>query len=185
MSRVTALLTAVLTGLVGAAVLHIIIILALPHFTGKDAHTRVRSEGVANRFHVLDDKPDRVGLANTDPYIKTAVCHFETSERAVRLTGPANADFWSLAVYDQNSNEVFSMNDRTSVDGTMDVVVASPVQVARLRREPPDALSGAIIIEMGPPAGYAVLRVLTPQASFDSGALAFLASAGCAALTVN
>lgn len=185
MSRIMAILTAVLTGLIGAAVLHIVIILALPHFTGKDAYTRVRAEGAGNKFHLLDDTPDRSGLSNTDPYLKTAVCHFETTERGVRLTGPASTDFWSLAVYDENSNEVFSMNDRTSVDGTLDVVVASPVQVARLRRQPPEALSGTIIIEIAAPAGYAVLRMLTPQRSFESGAVAFLSSAGCAALTVN
>ncbi|MCL6708262.1 hypothetical protein M8R20_14780 [Pseudomonas sp. R2.Fl] len=185
MGRLTAILTAVLTGLIGAAVLHIVIILALPHFTGKDAYTRVRSEGAANRFHLLDAAPDRLGLANTDPYLRTAVCHFETRDRAVRLTAPANAGFWSLAVYDRNSNEVFSMNDRTSVDGTLDVVVASPVQVARLRRQPPEALSDAIIIEIAVPAGYAVLRTLAPQASFESGAVAFLSAAGCLALPVN
>ncbi|RVK07950.1 DUF1254 domain-containing protein, partial [Sinorhizobium meliloti] len=32
---------AILVGLVGAALLHIVIILALPQFTGRDAYTRV------------------------------------------------------------------------------------------------------------------------------------------------
>lgn len=39
-------LYAVLTGLFGAVLLHIIIILGVPHFTGRDAYTRVTSEGV-------------------------------------------------------------------------------------------------------------------------------------------
>ncbi|MBO3759405.1 DUF1254 domain-containing protein [Ciceribacter sp. L1K22] len=185
MNRLAQILMAIVTGLVGAAVLHIVIILALPHFTGKDAYTRVRAEGAANRFHLLDDSPDRIGLSNLDPFVKTAVCHFDTTERAARLVSPANAGFWSLAIYDRSSNEVFSMNDRTSLDGVLDVVVASPVQVARLRKAPPDGLASAIIVELPTQAGYAVLRTLAPQASLEAGAAAFLAEAGCVSLRID
>ncbi|MGL4199682.1 MAG: DUF1254 domain-containing protein, partial [Allorhizobium sp.] len=38
-------LYALLTGIFGAVLLHIIIILGVPHFTGRDAYTRVTSEG--------------------------------------------------------------------------------------------------------------------------------------------
>ncbi|MGV8936047.1 MAG: DUF1254 domain-containing protein [Allorhizobium sp.] len=173
------LLLAILTGLIGAALLHIIIILALPHFTGSDAYTRVMAEGRANRFHALDDSRDEAGLVNMDPYLKIAVCHFDTATQAERLLARGNSRFWSLSIFDADSNEVFSMNDRTSVDGTLDVLLASPLQLTRLRKTLPAVLSQSILVELPSPSGYAVLRTMAPQTSFEETADDLLSGALC------
>lgn len=170
---------AVLAGIFGAALLHLVIILALPHFTGRDAYTRVEAEGDLNEFHLLDDRPDSSGLSNGDPYVKTAVCAFDLEETPMRFSAKGNVPFWSLAIYDSASNEVFSMNDRTSVGGVADVLVGSPVQLTTLRKALPQSLQQTILVEMARPDGYAVLRTLAPQASFDDAGKAFLAEAGC------
>lgn len=174
------LLYAVTTGLVGAVVLHIIIILSLPHYTGRDAYTRVKAEGNSNRFYALADKPDTAGLANGDPYLKVAVCHFDVERRPLRLLAPRGPAFWSLALYDANSNEIFSMNDRTSVSGNLDVLVANPVQMARIRKTPVAALTESIIVEAKSNTGYAVLRAMAPQSSLEEQAASFLEDAVCA-----
>lgn len=172
---------ALMTGLVGAALLHIVIILALPHFTGKDAYTRVLSEGEANRFHMLGDRPDAAGLFNADPFIETAVCHFDIRQQPLRLFARSGPPFWSLAVFDADSNEVFSMTDRTSVDGGgLDLLIATPLQVARLRKTPVPALAQAIVVQMGGDQGYAVLRAMAPQRSFAAAVRGFLDGAACA-----
>lgn len=185
MRKTTAILLAVATGLVGAALLHIVIILSLPNFTRNDAFARVRAEGGPNLFHLLGDETDAAGLSNNDPYLKVAVCHYETALRAVRLLSPANSGFWSLAVFDSQSNEVFSMNDRTSVSGVLDVIIASPLQVARIRKATPAALAQAIVVEVADPKGYAVLRTMVPQPSFESGAVEFLTGADCLPVAVS
>lgn len=172
-------LVAVLTGLIGAALLHIIIILSLPQFTGKDAYTRVTSKGPPNRFYSLGDRPDQTGLSNMDPYLKVAVCHFTTDMQPIRLMADGDVEFWSLAIYDSAANEVFSMTDRTSVTGPLDVLIASPAQIARVRKASSEALAQAIIVEMRRPAGYAVLRTMAPQPSFDEAASDFLNGAVC------
>lgn len=174
------LLFAVATGLVGAALLHIIIILALPNFTGKDAYTRVQAEGPENTFYSLPDMAEDGRLANLDPYVKIAVCHFDVTAQPIRLLAGEGPGFWSLAIYDSRSDEVFSINDRTSVAGTVDVLAASSVQLGRIRKALPDSLSQAITVELKDPLGYAVLRTVAPQASFDESAREFLASAVCA-----
>lgn len=170
---------AVLTGLFGAALLHLVIILALPHYTGRDAATRVLAEGDSNTFYLLSAFGDETGLANNDPFVRTAVCSFDLEDGPVRFTGQGNVPFWSVAVYDSASNEVFSMNDRTSVGGMLDVLVATPIQLTGLRKSLPAELQPTILVEMTQPRGYAVLRTLAPQASFDEAARSFLQDAGC------
>ena len=175
---------AILTGLLGAALLHLVIILSLPRFSDRDANTRVRALGDREHFHVLD-ATSPAGLSNGDPYLRTAVCAFDIGEMPIRLTAGHKVPFWSLAVYDKASNEVFSMSDRTSVGGMADVLVASPIQLTGIRKALPPALSQSILVEMAEPQGYAVLRTMAPQASFDPAAQDFLTSAGCSAFDTD
>lgn len=188
---------AALTGLIGAALLHIIIILALPNFTGKDAYTRIKAAGPSHRFIVLPDRADnradnkvdgqaegsdQTTLANVDPFLKVAVCHFDITRAPLRLYAAAGPSFWSMAVYDASSNEVFSMNDRTSVGGDLDAVVATPAQVAQIRKAPGAALTQSILVEYRGSTGYVVLRTMEPAPSFAAQARAFLDEALCAPL---
>jgi uncharacterized membrane protein len=176
------ILLSILVGLVGAALLHLVIILALPHFTGRDAFTRVLMEGDPDRFHPLEASLDAAGLGNTDPYIRTAVCPITMDQQPARLMASGNVPFWSLTIFDSASNEIFSMNDRTAVDGVLDVVVASPVQLAAIRKASPPELEQTILVETTQSEGYAILRTMAPQPSFEPAAGAFLAGASCAPL---
>lgn len=174
---------AVVTGLIGAALLHLVIVLALPNFSERDAYTRVLAEGEIHRFYPLGEKPDAAGLSQDDPFVDLAVCAFDVSERPARLTAAnAGVPFWSLAIYDQSSNEMFSINDRTSAGGVLDLVIATPVQLTTLRKAPPPAISQSILYETKQAEGYVVLRSLAPQKSFAEIASQFLAGATCAPL---
>jgi uncharacterized membrane protein len=172
-------LFAILTGLAGAAVLHIIIVLALPFFTGLDAFTRLTSYDTANAFILFGDKPDDAGLSNSDPYLKVAACVFSVDDKPVRLTAPGGVPFWSFTVYDSDSDEVFSMNDRSASGGALDAIIASPDQIAEIRKSNPDIIAQSVLIEMPRPDGYIVLRTLSPTPSFDQAAKNFLSEAGC------
>ena len=176
---IRASLFAILTGLAGAAVLHILIILALPSFTGLDAYTRLASYEAANRFIVFGARPDEMGFSNGDPYLRTAACIFDVSERPMHLMASGSVPFWSFAVYDSSSNEVFSMNDRSAAGGDLDAIIASPQQLAAIRKSNPDVISDSVLIEMPRPEGYVVLRALAPSPSFEEPARAFLMEAGC------
>ncbi len=172
-------LYAILVGLVGAAALHIVIILALPSFTGRDAYTRVQAFGEANRFFALSDTSNGTLPVNEDPTLKTAACSFSVEDAPIRLFAAGDVPFWSLAVYDSASNEVFSMSDRTSVGGAQDVLLATPVQLIAIRKAVPDELAQSILVEMRGDEGYAVLRTFIPTESRRSAAKDFLAGAVC------
>ncbi|KRB50150.1 hypothetical protein ASE04_16410 [Rhizobium sp. Root708] len=172
-------LFALLAGLFGAALLHLVIILSLPHFTGRDAATRVASEGDIDTFYLLGGTDDTAGLSNDDPFVHTAVCSFDTEENPVRFTAKGNVPFWSIALYDEASNEIFSMNDRTSVGGAVDILIGSPIQLTELRKALPAELQKTILVESARSEGYAVLRTVAPQSSFDAAAKSFLSNAGC------
>ena len=78
-------LFAILVGLVGAALLHIVIILALPNFTGRDGYSRVLGLYEMDSFFPLSTEPGATGLANDDPFLRVAVCGFFGRWRASPL----------------------------------------------------------------------------------------------------
>lgn len=171
---------AVLIGLAGAALLHIVIILSLPSFTGRDAFTRVQALGELHRFFPLANGAEQGLLpVNDDPALSVAVCQMSTARVPVRLFAESDVPFWSLAVYDSSANEVFSMNDRTSVTGDLDVLVATPIQLTAIRKALPDDLLQSILVEMEDTDGYAVLRTFVPTGSHAEAARAFLQAAVC------
>lgn len=178
-------LYAIAIGLVGAALLHIVIILSLPSFTGRDAYTRVLTFGETNRFFPLANAGDTLAPINDDPAIKIAVCAFSVENGPIRLFAEGEVPFWSLAVYDDASNEVFSMNDRTSVTGALDTLVATPIQLIGIRKAVPAELEQSILVEMRGEEGYAVLRTFVPTESRQEAAIAFLAEASCEPLTAE
>lgn len=178
-------LYAIVIGLVGAALLHIVIILSLPSFTGRDAYTRVQAFDEPNRFFPLASSGNTLLPINDDPSMLTAVCAFSVENGLVRLFAEGDVPFWSLAVYDSASNEVFSMNDRTSVGGALDTLVATPVQLIAIRKAVPQELEQSILVEMRGEEGYAVLRTFVPTRSRQEEAAAFLAGASCEPFTAD
>ena len=176
---------AIAIGLVGAALLHIVIILSLPSFTGRDAYTRVQTFGETNRFFPLSNAGGTLAPINDDPAMRAAVCAFSVTNGPVRLFAQGDVPFWSLAVYDSASNEVFSMNDRTSVTGALDTLVATPIQLIAIRKAVPQELEQSILVEMRGEEGYAVLRTFVPATSRSQAAAVFLADASCEAFTTE
>jgi uncharacterized membrane protein len=178
---IRAMLFSILVGLAGAAVLHIVIIMALPAFTGLDAFTRLQSYEAPNRFVLFSATPDDNDFSNGDPYLRVAACTIDVGDRPVHLMASGSVPFWSFAVYDSSSNEVFSMNDRSAAGGDLDAIIASPQQLAGLRKTNPDIISESVLIEMPRPEGYIVLRALAPADSFEQDAKSFLSEASCEA----
>jgi uncharacterized membrane protein len=175
------ILLAVVTGLVGAALLHLVIIFSLPQFSQRDAYTRIIAEGESHHFYRLGEKPDRAGLSKEDPMMEMAVCSYDISEAPVRLMAAnGGVPFWSLGVFDASSDEIFSINDRTSADHVLDVVIGTPAQLAVLRKSLPRGFSQTVLVEAQQTEGYAALRSLVTHKSVAPAVSQFLERASCA-----
>jgi uncharacterized membrane protein len=59
------------------------------------------------------------------------------------------------------------MNDKTSVNGNLDLVMATPIQLVDLRKTPPLVLAQSILVAMPEEEGYAVSAgALAPTGSY-------------------
>ena len=174
------LVHAIFAGLIGAAMLHIVIVLALPAFSERNAYSRVLAMGPPGVFRAVprEGRPGDPGVAN-DPFVDVSACAFDLSKGPVSITAAGNAEFWSFSVFDASSSEVFSINDRSAEGGRLDAVLALPVQAAQLRKSAPERMEQTVLIEMQAETGYAVVRTVTPHESVRPFALDFLKNARC------
>ncbi len=196
------LVYAVVTGLVGAALLHLVIILMLPRYVKTDAYARIGALGKHGLFYRLPDvekpKPDILisenpaawfalageqelePLVNRDPFLGVAACRLTLDEGPVHLFAEGSVPLWSVVIFDRNSNEIFSMNDRTSVSGALDIVAGTKAQLPAIRKQLPEELAQSILVEMPGDGRYAILRAFSRKKSILADATAFLSDAQCA-----
>lgn len=173
---------AIITGLVGAAVLHIMIILALPLYTGSDAWSKVVNLGPENEFHVLANKENPTGLYNEDIHIQSAACYYDLDDGPLQILADSSTDMWTFGTFDADANEIFSMSARSSIQGEVNFLIVTRAQILTLKSEEPDLVSRTIAIEVADTQGYAVLRAIAPDFSQIIEARSFLSNASCALL---
>ncbi|WP_157928802.1 DUF1254 domain-containing protein [Pararhizobium haloflavum] len=155
-------------------------IFALPFFATGDAWSRVAGLPLEGRFVEAERLGDTETAGLEHPFTTTAICRFEITSQPIHLRAEGYVPFWSLAVFDRQSNEVFSMNDRTAAGTALDVTLATPIQMIGLRESIPPALANSVLVETSAATGYILLRAVVPDASWESSAAAFLDSATCA-----
>lgn len=174
------LVHALIVGLMGAAILHGVIILALPAFSERNAYARIVAGGPKGVFRpVVHDPSGQGALAPEDPFVNQMACAYDLQAGPVMINASGDAEFWSFAVFDSTSSEVFSISDRSAEAGKLDAILALPAQAAQLRKSFPERMARMILIEVPDELGYAVLRTVTPHESMRQQSLDFLKSARC------
>ncbi|RST78962.1 DUF1254 domain-containing protein [Aquibium carbonis] len=171
-----------LLGLLGAAIVHLAILVLLPVLSERDAWARLAARGDLLR-------PVRLGPTETDspvplddPFLGGAACRFDLHDHGVlHVTAGSGPPFWSVSIHDRRGYNLASFNDRTVVGGRLDVAVATSAQMADLRRDLPDALARSIFVEVDDPQGIVILRALRPDPTWEPVVETFLASFACRA----
>jgi uncharacterized membrane protein len=169
-----------LGGVLLGGVIHIGIVFMVPYYASKDAWAQMRQFGPDGQFHVLPlPEAGAEPLASLDPRMLQAVCRFSLVEGPVRMRATLPDEFWSVAVFDRRGRNVYSLNDRSAERSRLDLVIVTPVQMARLRQDPPASLETAAVLEVPVDVGFALLRVFVPDESLLASAAASLTAADC------
>lgn len=170
-------------GVLLGGIIHIAIILLVPSYSTRDAWTSVGRFGDDNQFHLLPRaEPGTEALPYLDPGMAHAVCRFSLAKGPVRMRATLPETFWSLAVFDRRGRNIYSLNDRSAENSALDLVVATPVQVAELKQEPREDIESSIVIENPGNSGFALLRVFVADPTLASQATEALGKADCRAV---
>lgn len=173
------LLRLLLLGLVGAAIVHIAVLLLVPFYSDKNAWSHMELLGDAYAFHRLDEKSGLI--SDQDPLFAQAACRFDLSDGPVHVTTKGKLPFWSLSVYAPNGDNLYSLNDNVSGDRQLNLIIADPIGIAALRAEGVQNDGRSIIIEQDIGEGAIVLRGFMPDASWGQQVQDFFNQSSCTA----
>ncbi|WP_208979158.1 DUF1254 domain-containing protein [Stappia stellulata] len=174
----------VLAGLFLGGIIHVAVVMSVPHFVPVTAYARAAAFGPDGVFNRLpDSRPGAEPLPMLDPMMLHAACRFDLDDGPLKIAAALPPPFWSFALFNARGEAIYSLNDRTSGnDGMLDVLVITTEQLSVLREDPPPGLEDLIVIETAETLGYALLR------SFDGDPMrrdikeAALAEASCRTL---
>lgn len=176
------LLYALLIGLFGAGIVHIVILFLVPEFSDRNAWSRLGMVSDLNVVTSLDTRLDGGPVVRgADPLFRSVACRFDLSDGTLQVKAPGTAPFWSVSVYNRGGQNIYSFNDRTAEKGRIDFVVLTPEQMVDARKYLPEDFQKSIFVETPIGEGIVVLRVFVPDASWTKAVDELLAGMSCAA----
>lgn len=173
------LLHALLLGLVGAGIIHIVVLLLVPSNSQRDAWSTLEQQAEHYTMTRLDPPDAAPLIASIDPLFSAVACRFSLDDSTVRVHGTGTAPYWSISVYDRAGQNIFSFNDRSSSNGQLDFVVATPVQMIELRNGMPEEYDASVFVEADIDEGIIVVRAFAPDESWRPTIGAYLEGIAC------
>ena len=141
-----------------AMITYLIALYAVPGMLMRTAVGRLADLGGINRMaHGPMATAQSRTIVRPSPDLAYSSCPFDLAKGAVTVTVmPVQAPYWSLSVYDSQTNAVFVRNDRE--------VRGQPVRIAIAR--PGQAIpAGYVPVWVDGNRGVALLRILVPNAA--------------------
>ncbi|MBO6538933.1 MAG: DUF1254 domain-containing protein [Rhizobiaceae bacterium] len=171
--------TAILS-LFGAGIVHIAVLMLLPHYTERDAWSQLSK---TTDYYAMT----RIGgsgattplVRSVDPLFAAIACRFDLDDGVVHVAGEGAVPFWSMSVYDRNGQNIYSFNDRTAPDGLVDFVVLTPIQTIEVRKTLPESFVDAVFVEADLSEGIVVVRAFVPDPTWRASIDEFLAGIRC------
>ncbi|TIY03636.1 MAG: DUF1254 domain-containing protein [Mesorhizobium sp.] len=174
------LLHAILLGLLGAGIVHIIVLLLVSEFCERNAWSRLAMASDLYRMTRLDAEAGGTPVVKSvDPLFYAAACRFDLSDGMVRVKAPGNVPFWSVSVYDRSGHNIYSFNDHSATGRVLDSIVLTPAQMIEIRKDLPEELQGAIFVEAPIDEGMFVIRSFVPDDSWKPIVSRFLEQSSC------
>lgn len=171
---------AFLTGiLLLAGTIHIGTILLVPAVAKSDGWSRLAAFAGQDRFAEIPVVGAGETVAGLDPLFVNGACRVQLGESPAGITVEARDRFWSLALYDRRGTIIFSLNDRTAVDGRLDMIVVNPAQNAELKKTLSAELQQSIVVEGQSNDLIALLRLFAPTAAAQQEARRIIGQAEC------
>ena len=178
------LIYVLLMGLVGAAIVHIAVLILVPSQSRSDVWSRLERADADYRFQRVGagaGHPDAALVKTPDPLMAVSICRFDLDAGPVHIISSQRVPFWSLSITNRRGQIVYSFNDRNAADGVLDLVVATPLQLVELKKELPVELEASILVEADLATGMAILRGFLPDTSWQPQLNGFLEGARCSA----
>lgn len=152
-----------LTTLAASALVHMLVVFALPRIggaiqledvlpAGDEGPLLYTGRAASDTFRFTDQRQDSV------------FCAFNLEDGAVRISGRSDFPYWSISVHNTSGLVVGSVNSRAATAGVLELIIMRPSLARELSEAGAVLPAGALVVEMEGPFGIARISGLAPYA---------------------
>ncbi|QEL23175.1 hypothetical protein FQV39_11770 [Bosea sp. F3-2] len=167
-----------LAGLILAAIVHIVTILAVPALSLRDAAHAYRELGTDGHAQLIPVPGQARGLPTlreADPDVVTAICSYDLSNGPMRVVARTGVLPLGLTLHRQGGGVIYAITDRAAIRGVLEFLVMTEAQRdERIAADEEGETSRELRIVSDTDQGLIVVRVLfrLPSDRADAEALA-------------
>lgn len=175
-----------LAGLILAAIVHIVTVLAIPALSRHDAAHAYRDLGTEGHAEPVPSPGNSRGLPalrEADPNVVTAICSYDLSAGPMRVVARTGTLPLGLTLHRQGGGVLYAITDRAAIRGTLEFLVMTEAQRdERIAADEEGETSRELRIVSDTEQGLIVARVLQrlPSDRADAEALATGVACGAA-----
>jgi uncharacterized membrane protein len=169
-----------LGGLLLGGIVHLATVLAMPRAATQDAYSRLVRVAPVNTIALLPTPgPDASIVPFMDPAFAAAVCRYDLSTGAIKLSAPVSEAYTSVTFYTRNSVAYYAINDRAAGRRAIELDLMTAAQHAQVPEEEDVTAADRLIIDSPTVSGIIALRALAPEPGLMPIARRALAAAQC------
>ena len=174
---------AFLVGVVGAVVMHLLVVFLIPLLGGGRVYAALQDAASAEGPLVLTDAQARkAGIVGGDPGFMTRVCFFDLDRGLLRVRSSGAVPFWSVAVLNTRDEVAFSLADRLAVRDRLDMIVVKANGSATNVSSTIDGAAEAVQVTVPQSIGYVLIRAFVPDPSQAEAVREFLQAVSCSSV---
>jgi uncharacterized membrane protein len=178
------LLFTIIAGVLLGGVVHLVSVLALPRIATQDAYSRLTPMTKLNAVTQLPSAdPGNTLMPYLDPAFAVAVCRYDLSGGAIKLTVPVSQAYTSVSFYTRNEVAYYAINDRSAGKKVIELDLMTQAQHDDLPEDEEITAADRLIIDSPTATGLIVLKALAPEPGLMPQAQASLAASRCAPQT--
>jgi len=158
---------ATLCGLVLAAGVHIMVVLASPYLAEQDAFSKIQSTLTADTAQIISaPNGENTWLLFPDPSVAVAACAFDLRDGPMRVSAKTGSLPLSFSFQKETGGVFFAVTDRASVRGSLEIVAMTARQLDEARASEDEAGPSQDVRIVSPEQqGFVVVRVAAPVPS--------------------
>ncbi|MBA1158080.1 DUF1254 domain-containing protein [Microvirga mediterraneensis] len=160
-------LVATFCGIVIAAGVHIVAILASPYLADRDAFEKVQTTLTADKAQIISAPGgENTWLPRPDPAIAVATCAFDLRNGPMRVAAQTGSLPLSFSFHKESGGVFFAVTDRAAVRGELEIVTLTARQLDEARAaEDENDPSRDVRIVSPERQGFVIVRVAAPSPS--------------------
>jgi uncharacterized membrane protein len=174
------LLFTIIAGVLLGGVVHLVSVLALPRIATQDAYSRLTPMTRLNTVTPLAlADPNNAPMPFMDPAFAVAICRYDLSGGALKLTVPVSQAYTSVSFYTRNEVAYYAINDRSAGRKVIELDLMTVEQHGQLPEDEEVTAADRLIIDSPTTTGLIVLKALAPEPGLMPQARASLAASRC------